>query len=385
MALAPLNLKGFNNNQAKQDISRLYVPDLGGRTAYPSAQLSYSYTPSKSVLPASTQAPASQPTPTPISGGGGGNGGFPISDTRNPGHQSWLDNNATNGSGLNADEARRKLLEEVDSAYSPIDGILNQMESTTRGGEQNYIDQYTKEFDALNPILDQNYNTGVLRNQEQISGVQQREANALSEARRQYQELGMGVRQRFGGTNSAGEMAQAYMGREYQRNTGKIRNDAGQNYYSLGNDLKTIESEYGAKKASIVQQRAAAEAKAKDSFSQRLSEINNNRLLAAQNKAQLKLGALQELRSQLSSIAQNAYNFDQTLASQVNQQKLNLAAQIEAFKAQAGQNVNMGNISNAVYSQFGQPLTPTPSFNLNSIYGYAGNREEDRNNGSFYS
>ena len=309
----------------------------------------------------------------------GGGGGSVLSASTNKGgwnNTGYQDQGAYDLARAQQDAAAR-LPSEVDNAYNDVYSNLNRQEQDLRGGEQNLYDSFTGQFDAQRPILDQGLQQGKQLVGQQGEQVKQQEANALTAARRLYQELTQGAKQRFGGSNSAGEFANAFMGREYQRNQGQIQNTTGQNMQALQSKAQELQQNYTAQLSQLEMQKQAALSQAKDVFNQRLSAINNARLGADQNKAQLKLQALQDLRGQISQVQSQALQMQQQLQSSVQQMQGQLAANVQGFNAQAGRAVDMNAIPNAVYSQFGGQQV-TPASYINSVYGNY-NPDEERN------
>lgn len=291
-----------------------------GRQTY-----NYSATPTTgyNLPPIGTQTNATQTTST---GGGGGPAPTPV--------PTPVDNNYM-GSGMNQDQ----YMGEINNAYNSSYDALNQQEASTRAGEQNFYDQFTKPYDAQQPLLQQAYTSGVNLNKQQQTTNEQNKMSSIDSNRRLYNELAQGVHQRFGGSNSAGEFANAFYGREFQRQMGNTQNTAGQNQQALLTKLQEIQGEFDAKVQSLAMQKQAALAQAKDAFQQRLDAINNARIGLDQNKAQLKLQALQEFR-------QRAY--------QVQDQANQLAQQLQLIHAQNGTALK------TAYTQYGNSAnTPT--------------------------
>jgi hypothetical protein len=268
---------------------------------------------------------------------------------------------------FDANAAQNQLMGQVDSAYGDVYGNLNNQESQLRGGEQDLYNSFTQPYDAQQPILDQARDQGLQLNQSQVNDTNQTKENALAAARRLYQELSQGVQQRFGG-NSAGEFANAFYGREFQRGQGNIQNTAGQNIQKLYDAATKINEDHEAQTKQLSMQKEAALSQARDVFNQRLTAINNARLGADTNKAQLKLQALQDLRSTIANVQSSALAYQQQIQSQVAQMQGQLAANVQAYKAQAGQATDLNAIPDAVYSQFGNPQQQSTQY-LNNVYG----------------
>jgi len=243
------------------------------------------------------------------------------------------------GSGMNQDQ----YMAEINNAYNSSYDALNKQYDTTMAGQQNFYDQFTQPYEAQKPLLEQAYTSGVNLNKQQQNTNSQNALNQTDQSRRLYNELSQGVHQRFGGANSAGEFANAFYGREFQRQMGGIQNTQGQNQQALLSKLQDIQGEHDAKLQSLEMQKQAALAQAKDAFQQRLDAINNARSVLDQNKAQLKLQALQEFR-------QRAY--------QVQDQANQLAQQLQLIHAQAG--AALGSQVNAFGNSANTPTATNP-------------------------
>lgn len=260
-------------------------------------------------------------------GGGGAPRGFdPTRDDIND--PRWADYRAQ----LQAQDAAN-LQGQVDSAYNESYNILGDIERGVRANEQNLYDTATKPYDAQRPLVDQQYQQNVATNRTQQETERFNEQNALASARRLFNELNQGVRQRFGGANSAGDFANEFYGREFARNTGNIQQTAGQNIKALTDQATQMKEKYDGMIQNLELQKQTALAQARDEFSRRIQEINNTRLGLAQNKAQLKLQALQELRTRAYQIQDQATQYMQQLGMMREQVNLQTQQQL----AQAGQ------------------------------------------------
>ena len=315
------------------------------------------------------------------SGGGGGGGGGTTQAVLGGWNNTGYQDQGAHDLARAQQDAASRLPGEVDNAYSDVYSDLSRQESDLRGGEQNLYNSFTQPYDAQRPILDQGFQQGNQLIGQQGDEVRQQEANALVAARRLYQQLTQNVRQRFGGSNSAGEYAGAIAGREFQRNQGQIQSTSGKNMQSLQAKAQELQQSYTAQLSQLEMQKQAALSQAKDVFNQRLAAINNARLTANQNKAQLKLQALQELRGQISQVQSQALQMQQQLQSSVQQMQGQLAANVQGFNAQAGRAVDMNAIPNAVYSSFGGSQQVTPASYINNVYGNYNPDDEKRRQG----
>lgn len=290
-------------------------------------------------------------TQTPTGGGSGGGGGSSA-----PVDTSYYDAGTGQTFGSYGD-----FTGAIDNAYNDAYGILDKNEQSIRSGEQDLYTQATSPYDAQRPMLDQ----ALLEGNQQVAsakmGVKKDEANALSAARNLYQELNQAGIQRFGGSSSAGEFANQLLGREFQRNVSKAFETSGQNMQKLVEKGIQIKQNYDTQLQSLEQQKQGALAQARDVFRQRLDQINNTRLGLSENKAQLKLQALQQLRSEAMAIAQQHEQFRQSLILQSQQADLNLRNAISQYRQTSTSPVTLDAQGNPVMSTFGNSTANTTS------------------------
>lgn len=281
------------------------------------------------------------------------------------------------GPAFDQEAAQRALMDQVNNVYGDAYNTLGQQEQQVRAGEQDLYTQFTSPYDAQRPLIDQAYSEGQTLNKQQQDTSGQQEQNALAAARRLYGELSQGVQQRFGGSNSAGEFANAFFGREFQRNMGQVQQTAGQNMQKLMDQAKTIQDQHAAQLQQLETQKQGALAQARNVFNEKLSAINNARLGLDQNKAQLKLQALQELRANVQNVLAGAQQLEQQARAQVTQAQTQLQAQVQVFRAQAGSPVDLQAIAQPYYSQL-QQNQASPTAMLSQVYGQVGRKDEQR-------
>lgn len=337
----------------------------------------YKLTPSSSTyqIPAYNSSPQT-PQPTQIGGSTGSVLGASTGRDPhiNPATGLWDDNYYQ--SQFNQGEAGAQLQAQVDSVYGDAYSNLDRQEASVRAGEQDLYTQFSAPYDAQRPLLDQALKEGQTLNTQQQGASKQQEANALSAAKRLYQELSQGVQQRFGGGNSASDFAKAFFGREFQKNMGNIQNVAGQNMQKLLDQATNIQNDYNSKIQQLNKEKEGALAQARNVFNEKLAAINSARFGLDQNKAQLKLQALQELRANVQNVLANAMELEQRVQSSLQQGQAQLAAQVQAYRAQTGQAVDLSAVPNAYYSTFGRQSAYNPAALLSNVYGYR--REDER-------
>lgn len=358
---APGPLAGLNSSSYRPLNLTQAVQSGGLRMDYIAPQAG------QAVQGVSTQQSQPQASSSPSIGGSG---------WRQQALNAGLDVNAPQFAGLRAqDESSGGA--DVESAYGEANNIYNSMYNDAVNGKQNYLDSFSKPYDAQRPLLD-NARTGALNlNQSQVDQTYQQNESALAAARRLYNELSQGVQQRFGGTNSAGEFANSFYGREFQRQQGNVQQTTGQNIKGLMEQQTSIENDYQTKLQSLEQQKQAALAQAQVEFQNRLDQINQARGQLAQNKAGLKLQALQELRQRAYQIQDQQTQYAQQLQAQAQAQSAQLKSAIGQYSQQYSAPVQTQAYAPATYSQIGGGQTST-SNPLSSITGYmAGNQKKE--------
>lgn len=257
---------------------------------------------------------------------------------------------------------------EVNNAYGDVNNLLGGIESNTRAGEQDLYNSFTKPYDAQLPLLQQGRDQGLAVNQQQQDQTRVDEQNAIAAARRLYQELTQGSRQRFGAGSSAGEFAGGLLGREFQRNYGQIQNTTGQNVQQLMTKAQDITEKYNAQLQQINLQKEASLSQARDEFRRRIDAINNSKVALAENKAQMKLAELQRLRANVDAINNNFISTQQQLQANIAALAGQTAANVQTYNAQAGKPVDVSQIAQATYSAFGQPQAQTQAPAITGYY-----------------
>lgn len=340
--------------------------------AYQTGGLQYNYGPANpNVLGASTtaSAPSSQNSnraPTQSNSPGnyydtGANKGYFNGQFYND-YNKWLQ-----AGGVPAGPQIQQISQQdVDNAYGEANNYYNDIYNRTLGGKQDFLNQYTAPYDALQPGIDTTYKQGQTLNQQQQGQVQNQSQSALDDAKRLFNELTQGVRQRFGGSNSAGEFANEFYGRQLQQNMGNIQNTTGQNMKSLLDKASGLQDQHSAQIQQLGYQKAAALSQAQDAFNQRLSAIDDARGQLAQQKAAMKIDALKDYKNTINQITM----YHDQAATQLQQNQLAAANQIAqtlaAYKTYAGQNVDLNQIVPSAYSALGVQ-SPVATSN---IYGY---------------
>lgn len=243
---------------------------------------------------------------------------------------------------------------DINALYAPQEEFLANLLREEQGQEGQYLQQAISPYEAQRPLYGQ-------ARQEALRGVEsakqeqrQREASALAEARAIYNEYAQANRQRFGGATSTGEFASELQGRDLSRSQAGIRGTTSQNIQALTAKAQDVESKYTAQIGSLEQQKAAAEANARQLFRDRIASIQSSQFELGQNKAQAIFDAAREFNAQRQAITQQAVQFKQSLDAAKQQADLQLRNALAAFQVESGKQIDLGALSTPQFSTIGQ-------------------------------
>lgn len=284
----------------------------------PAGYSTYDYTRNSggSVLGASTQVstpPPSQnnsPPPVDLS-----NDAKKDDYARSFGYPGWNEyQSALNNRNSEAEQASRQ--KQVDEQFNPIFDIYNQAENNLKGQYPGLISEAEAQARASRGLLDNSKLSAqdMLNNQQQ-STIQGRD-NQTADQRRTYQELQMANRQRFGGASSAGVAANELQGREFQRNTFQIGQQAQQALQQVEQKRLEVDRTYQQSLQQLEVNTQKAKGDLQRSFQDKLLEINSGRANTASQKAAARMEALQQLRNEAYQIDMAKMQFAQQLQMQ---------------------------------------------------------------------
>ena len=189
--------------------------------------------------------------------------------------------------------------------------------------------------------------------------AEQRKQDALNSARRLYNELQSGYRQRFGGATSAGEASQAILGAEQQRQATGIGRDYGTAVAQIKSQEVDLENNFNTAIRELDTQKQTALRDIQSNFMTNLNQINTNRAQTTQAKEQAKLQLLNDMRNQALQIDQQNRQYAQQLELMKEQQRMSLQSSLAGMQqsqtgfAQAGQQA-ISRIPTQVSTQLGQ-------------------------------
>lgn len=233
----------------------------------------------------------------------------------------------------------------IDQSYNEGNNYLNQAESQLRQDFPSVLEEAQKQYEAVIAQLTGNKqaNLTTVGNNE-IAAGQQKE-DALSQARRLYDELRRGYQQRFGGATSAGQAASEISAVEQQRQMGKVTQDYGNTIRQVEQQKQQIETDFQNSQLQLQQQKDSAINQANRDFQQKLLQITQSRTQLAQDKANARLGALQDLRNKIFTINQQNLQFQQSLEAQKQQSQIEL----NSYMAKLGASTQQASAATAGY------------------------------------
>jgi len=267
--------------------------------------------------------------------------------------------------------------QEIESQYGARMDYLNKAEQAIRAGQPDILAGIAADMKAAQAKAStaKGKELGVLKGS--ATEATRRKEDALASARRLYNELRMGGRQRFGGASSAGEAMNTLLGIEQQRQMGQTRRGWGQTMQEISRRKADIENQYQDQLLQLEANDKNAKNQANQEFRARLDEINNNRLLASDAKIQARLGVLQDLRDKNFQIQAQNQQFRQQLEANRQQQQMDLDTyaqklQMSSGYGQAATTSYLGNTTVTPTSSLtatGKPSMSPADFNASVLQG----------------
>lgn len=236
-----------------------------------------------------TQGPVNNPNPVVNSGGQPSGGGSPSMDP---------------------------IMQEINNMASANNNYLNDVQSQMQSGFNTYQQDAQAQQAAQQAQLDASRNTSLQTVATNEQAAEQRRVDALSAARRLYDELMRSGSQRFGGASSAGQAYSELNAQEQQRRMGGIQSDYNTTMTQFENQKSQIEQQYQASIANLQAQTTQFMNEKRRDFDNKLMEISRMRNETEQNKSQMRLEALQQLRNEVFSVNAQALQFKQQLDAQ---------------------------------------------------------------------
>jgi len=259
--------------------------------------------------------------------------------------------------GQSQEDPQERIRREVEAIYSPLMDYLNQAESAVTSEYQRYVPELEQQYaTSLSNIQNQKtQGERELAAQEQAAGM--RKEDALSAARRLYDELRRGGRQRFGGASSAGQAFTELTAQEQQRQSGNIWQTYQQTLDNLNKYKANLLDNFAQAQKELELAKTSALNQAYSEYQNRLNEIRAKKGQTESAKAQTALEALNNLRNQVYQINLQSLNLAQSLAA--NRQMA--LSTVDQYSQRVAQSILGGSTS---YQNLVDTTTTRPVSNL---------------------
>lgn len=210
--------------------------------------------------------------------------------------------------------------QELNSAYQPLMDYLGQAESALRSDYPTYQNEINANYNTSKQQLDNSRMSGQNTLDSQMETANKSKLDAISEARRLYNELNMASQQRFGGSSTAGQASSEILGREFQRGSSRANEAYGQLAKELNTKKFELDQNYQVSLQQLNDKKQSSLNEVQRSFQDKLLQINQMRANTESEKANRRLQALQDYRNQV---------------YQVQLQNFQMVQQLEMMKAQS--------------------------------------------------
>lgn len=330
-----------------------------------------------SKLASSNSTPQAQPT------GSTTNNNYTTPPNNNPIYRNpTSDLNNVLSSHPNTDYGNYAYDLSPDQFYAEIDkganaqlDYLKQMEDSFRSQQPGIEQGITDQYNTGKSQVDASRASALGSLKENTIQAATRRDDALSAARRLYDELRRGSYQRYGGASSAGEAATTLMNLEQQRQMGSTNRDYGTAIRQIETQQNDVENTYNTNLLQLEQTKNQYINQAQQDFQNRLLSIAQNRASTENERSNARLAALTSLRTQLNNIAASHEQWKQQIESAKVQQQLSL----DTYAKQLQMSASKG--SNAINSLLNNvSLNPKSNVTLNGQAGYGTNASTVVNN-----
>lgn len=313
--------------------------------------------------------PPSGDTGGDTGGGGGGGGGdtelqqLEKMGARNPIQEQRYQELLAQARG-GYDEERRL----IDEAYGASASHLNAFEESLRRNFPSILEEARQMYEAQLAQAEAGRRQGVEQISESGELARQSARDLENRQARTFSEMLTGAQQRFGTESNVGQASRAILGQEFQRESAMTQRELMNTQRQLEQEQRRVNENFQVQQQQLAATRDQAISTARREFDQRLLEISQNRALLEGQKAQAKLGALQDLRNRILQVNMQQVQFEQALEQQRQEAMLNL----EMFQRQlaASNQAQSSTLENAL-GTFGQDV------NAPTVNYLAGSSEND--------
>jgi len=268
----------------------------------------------------------------------------------------WDDNALAKANGSGS-PGMPDIQSQIDAIYNPSFEYLNQAESNLNSQYPNVLKDIQGQYDVNAKTLEDQNVSGLQKLDTSALGATNRKDDALSAARRLYDELRRGYSQRFGGSTSAGQAASELSAVEQQRQQGQTNRSYADTMAQIEYQRSDLNKAYSTSQMQLKYQTDQARNQAQSDFQTKLLSIQQSKSQIQSAKAQSSLDALQSYRNQLYQINQQNLQFQQTLDAQKNA----AAIQLDTYAKQLQLS---GTGSKTALDNYYNTTTLTPGSNL---------------------
>lgn len=213
----------------------------------------------------------------------------------------------------------------VNDAYQGNESLLNQQEANLNEAQVTGEADLNASYGIKGEQLKNAQTSGQAKFDQYGNLLQTQKQDALSSAKQLYEQLQSGYRQKFGGASSGGEAAQAILGTEQQRQSGKIQRDYVSAAQDLFNQRMDFDSTYQTNLKSLDTEKTTAYNQLKMDWKDKLISVMSDRTKNAQWKSEQNVLALKEYSAQISQVNQRASEYKQ----QIEMQKQKMESQFQ--------------------------------------------------------
>lgn len=189
-----------------------------------------------------------------------------------------------------------------------------------------------------------------------------RKESAAAAARKLYTEMQQGTQQRFGGMTSAGGAVSELLNREFMANMGDIKKTWSTAMDSIKMKAVDAERDYSTKAMQLQTQVKGWQNDALKAFNDNMAQINQRKDALEAEKANARLGVLQQLRNDTLQIKAAEKSYQQQLDLMREQAKLNLSSQADSVNKTLQDIISKSNQKPSsqytITGQNGQTITP---------------------------
>lgn len=268
------------------------------------------------------------------------------------------------------------LMNEVNNSFSQRMSRLDNISSILRGQVPSLISEADQQFGAQKSTLDASKAAGTRQIAQAETDAGARKEDAITAARRQYNDLIRGGIQRFGGASTAGQAFSEIAATESQRQFGDVRNQYEGAMQKITEQKTGLEERYGSALLQLQAVRDNAINNAKRQLDQQLMEIERMKGEAEDAKSQKRLAILQDYRQNIFDVNQQITQYKMSLDQEFQSGQQELTAAEQAF-SQYGN--NSGGYASEVpnTSSYDIPISQASTQGMqNPIVGYRKPQDE---------